>query len=633
MADTLTDAPIDATTGADGGGGADAAVRSPELRRGGRRMVISATMRAGWWIPIGTVASLVWVGAKILMPLAARSAIDEGFDPYDSAAIVKWCGIILVLAVFAAAGAGFRWYCAFYVAHRTEHVLRSRLFAHLQQLHFGYHDRSQIGNLMARANLDLRQINLLTVFVPVFVANVVMVIAILAVLFTINVKLTLLSLISFPLLAVGAAWFQRLLGPVATRLQERLADVSEVVEEGIAGIRVLKGFGAEQVQKDRLDDRAEQVRREAVALGRLRATFNPMLDLLPMVALVTVLYVGGKDAIDGTLTVGDIVAFSFLLLQLVFPLRMTSYIVAQFSRATASAARVQEVMVTEPEITDDDTAPVLPSGPGAVSFSGVQFAYHGARHFGGHRVADVLRDFDLEIAGGESVALVGPTGCGKSTVARLIPRFYDVAVGSVSIDGHDVRDVRLGSLRREIGLVFEETFLFSDTVWENLAFAAGGSESDISHDRIVRAAELAGADDFIRALPDGYDTMLGEHGFSLSGGQRQRLAIAARHPRRPACADPRRRDVGRRPVEGARDPRRAQRGDAGPHHVDHRPPAGDHRARRSRRVDGRGRPGRRNRCARRPPRHQRAVPPGAGGDLRAPESTTARRSPDGEVAP
>ena len=519
MTDTLIADPVTA----------DAAVRSPELRRGGRRMVIAATMRAGWWIPIGTMASLVWVGAKILMPLAARSAIDSGFDPYDRAEILKWCGIILFLAVLAAAGAGFRWYCAFYVAHRTEHVLRSRLFAHLQELHFGYHDQSQIGNLMARANLDLRQINLLTVFVPVFAANVVMVVTILAVLFTINVKLTLLSLISFPLLAVGAAWFQRLLSPVATRLQERLADVSEVVEEGVAGIRVLKGFGAEQVQKDRLDDCAEQVRREAVALGRLRATFNPMLDLLPMVALVTVLYVGGKDAIDGSLTVGDMVAFSFLLLQLVFPLRMTSYIVAQFSRATASAARVQEVMVTEPQIVDDEHAPALPPGPGAVSFSGVRFGYHGAG-----RAQFVLYDFDLEIAGGESVALVGPTGCGKSTVARLIPRFYEVDSGGVSIDGHDVRDVRLGSLRREIGLVFEETFLFSDTVWENLAFAAGGTESEISHDRIVRAAELAGADDFIRELPDGYDTLLGEHGFSLSGGQRQRLAIA-----RAILADPR----------------------------------------------------------------------------------------------
>ena len=322
----------------------------------------------------------------------------------------------------AALGAGFRWYCAFYVAHRTEHVLRSQLFAHLQQLHFGYHDRAQIGNLMARANLDLRQINQLVVFVPVFAANVVMVIAILVVLFALNVKLTLLALISFPLLAIGAAWFQRVLDPVAARLQERLAEVSEVVEEGVAGIRVGQGFrrraGGEGVAR-------RAGRAGSTGSGRARKRCVPRSTrcstCLPMVALVTVLYVGGKDAIDGSLTVGDLVAFSALLLQLVFPLRMTSYVVAQIARASASAARVQEVMVTEPEIADDESEPSIPPGPGAVSFTGVSFAYHGA--------ADVLRDFDLEIAGGESVALVGPTGCGKSTVARLIPRFYDVAVG------------------------------------------------------------------------------------------------------------------------------------------------------------------------------------------------------------
>jgi ATP-binding cassette subfamily B protein len=510
-----------------------AAVRSPELRRGGWRLMFRATKRAGWWIPGGLTASLLWVAAKIAVPLVAGAAIDEGFSPYDSSVILKWCGVIVVLSVVAAVCAGFRWYSAFYVAHRTEHVLRSQLFSHLQQLHFGYHDRAQIGNLMARANLDLRQINQLVVFTPVLAANVVMVIGILAVLFTLNVKLTLLSIITFPLLVFGALWFQRLLNPVAVRLQERLAQVSEVVEEGVAGVRVVKGLGAEQVETQRLDDRAEQVRGEAVALGKLRATFNPMLDLLPMVALVTVLYVGGKDAIDGVLTVGDLVAFSALLLQLVFPLRMTSYVVAQVARASASAARVQEVMVAEPEIAEDESLPPLAPGPGAVSFSGVRFAYHGGR--------DVLSAFDLELEGGESVALVGPTGCGKSTVARLIPRFYDPAAGSIRIDGVDVRSVRLGSLRREIGLVFEDTFLFSDTVWENLAFAARGAleqdrrgSTEVDAAEVERAARLAGADDFIRELPDGYQTMLGEHGFSLSGGQRQRLAIA-----RAILADPR----------------------------------------------------------------------------------------------
>ena len=493
-------------------------VRSPELRRGGWRMMARATKRAGKWIAIGLTVSIAWVAAKIVVPLAAAAAIDEGFDPYDGAVIVQWCAIILVLSVIAAVCAGLRWYSAFYCGHRTEHVLRSELFAHLQQLHFGYHDHAQIGNLMARANLDLRQINQLVVFTPVLAANVVMVVGIIAVLFTINVKLTLLSIISFPLLVIGAVWFQKLLTPVAVRLQERLAQVSTVVEEGVAGVRVVKGLGAEEVEIGRLDGRAEQVRVEAVALGRLRSTFNPLLDLLPMVALVTVLYVGGKDVIDGELTIGDLVAFSALLLQLVFPLRMTSYVVAQVARASAAAARVQEVMVAEPEIVEDESLPELPGGPGAVSFAGVRFAYFDGR--------DVLRGFDLELAGGESVALVGPTGCGKSTVARLIPRFYDALDGSVSIDGRDVRDVRLGSLRREIGLVFEDTFLFSDTVWENLAFAARDGSDHVDRALVERAAALAGADDFIRELPDGYETLLGEHGFSLSGGQRQRLAIA-----------------------------------------------------------------------------------------------------------
>jgi ATP-binding cassette subfamily B protein len=352
----------------------------------------------------------------------------------------------------------------------------------------------------------------------VLAANFVMVIGIVVVLCTIDVKLTLVSIITFPLLAVAAVWFQRLLTPVATRLQDRLARVSTVVEEGVAGVRVVKGLGAERVEIDRLVGGAGAVRDEAVALGRLRSNFNPLLDLLPMIALVTVLYVGGDDVIGGSLSIGDLVAFSALLLQLVFPLRMTSYVVAQVARASAAAARVQEVMVAEPEITEDDSLPELAAGPGAVQFRGVRFAYHGGR--------DVLRDFDLDLEGGESVALVGPTGCGKSTVARLVPRFYDVDAGAVTIDGHDVRGVRLGSLRREIGLVFEETFLFSDTVWDNLAFAARQGSDHVDRDEVERAARLAGADDFIRALPDGYDTLLGEHGFSLSGGQRQRLAIA-----------------------------------------------------------------------------------------------------------
>ena len=379
-----------------------------------------------------------------------------------------------------------------------------------------------------------------------------MVVAILAVLFTLNVKLTLLAVISFPLLAVGAAWFQKLLDPVAARLQERLAEVSEVVEEGVAGIRVRQGVRRRAGGEGRCSTAApSRCAREAVALGRLRATFNPLLDLLPMVALVTVLYVGGKDAIDGSLTVGDLVAFSALAAAARLPAAH------DVVRGRADLARVGVGRARAG--SDGDRAgdrrrrvgAADPTGPGR----GVVLGRVASRTTA---VNDVLRDFDLEIAGGESVALVGPTGCGKSTVARLIPRFYDVAVGSVCIDGHDVRDVRLGSLRREIGLVFEETFLFSDTVWENLAFAAGGGEGDAEHERIVHAARARRC----RRLHPRAARRL------RHAARRARLlalgwpAPAAGHrprdPRRPARADPRRRHLRRRPHEGARDPRRAR---------------------------------------------------------------------------
>jgi ATP-binding cassette subfamily B protein len=295
-----------------------------------------------------------------------------------------------------------------------------------------------------------------------------------------------------------------------------------VVEESGAGVRVVKGLGAEQVQTTRLATEADDVYRESMAAAMTRARFVPALELLPNIGLIAVLAYGGHQVLNGSLSLGALVAFNVYIGMLVVPLRMLGMIVAQAQRAVASGERVDEVLTTEPQIADAAHPRALPSGGGEVRFAAVRFGYG--------RPRPVLDGFDLTVAAGESVALVGPTAAGKTTVARLIPRFYDVEAGAISIDGVDVRELRLRDLRRSVGIVFEDTFLFSDTIAANIAFA----DPDAPADAVERAAALAGAHEFITDLPEGYATRIGERGYSLSGGQRQRIAIA-----RAILADPR----------------------------------------------------------------------------------------------
>jgi ATP-binding cassette subfamily B protein len=474
------------------------------------------------WIVLGVGAALGWTVAKIAIPLFALEAIDHGVDPYDGAALARWSLLIVAATLVVGVFTFGRRYCAFAISLRAEAELRRRLFDHLQRLHFGYHDRAEIGELMARVSTDAKQVQMLLVFIPVAGANVVMVLGVAVVLFVLNAKLAAVSLAALPVLAAAAIRFSHRLGPVAMGLQERLAGVSHAVEESVSGIRVVKAFGAEERQRRRLGTTADGVYSQAMGLARLRAAFNPLLEVLPMVGLIAVLYVGGREVIDGNLTVAALIAFNFYILQLVVPLRMTSFMVAQLSRASAAAARVHEILATEPEIVERPDAVPLPDGAGEVRFEDVTFGYRPG--------VPVLRDVDLVVRPGESVAIVGPTGSGKSTVARLLPRFYDVDAGRVLIDGVDVRDLRLGDLRDAVAMVFEDTFLFTDTVRANIAL----TDADAPAEVVERAARLAGGHDFVANLPEGYDTVLGEHGYSLSGGQRQRVAIA-----RAILADPR----------------------------------------------------------------------------------------------
>jgi ATP-binding cassette, subfamily B, bacterial len=485
--------------------------------------LLREAMRAHWQgISLGMAIGVVWTLSKVTVPILIQRAIDDGIRGDGS--LLFWSLSIVVAGAVSGVATGARRYVAFQNARAVEADYRDRVFVHAQRLHFGFHDRYQTGQLMSRGNTDLQQFQNFITMLPITAANLLTVILASIVLLLLNWSLALLALAGLPLANYFGRRFATVLHPAVRGIQEESAQLANVVDETVAGIRVVKGFGAEQVRFDALAVEAEDVRDQSLLAAKARSTYLPALELVPNIGLVAVLGYGGHQVLNGTLEVGELVLFNIYVVLLIQPLRMLGMIVANFQRATAAGARVASLLATPIAIVDPEhPVDLATSGPlGGVSFRNVCFSYADGQ--------PVLDGFDFEVAPGESVAIVGRTGSGKSTIARLLARFYDVDSGSIEIDGVDVRSARVDDLRRSIGLVFEETFLFSSSVRDNIAFgAANATQADVE-----RAARLAGADEFIAALPHGYDTELGERGFSLSGGQRQRLAIA-----RAVASDPR----------------------------------------------------------------------------------------------
>lgn len=497
--------------------------------RDGARLIGSA-LRAQWGgLAIGISVGLLWTAAKVASPLLVQEAVDEGITPRDLEAVRFWAIMLAIMAVIAAMFTGLRRYWAFRQARRVEAGLRDRVFAHVQRLHFGFHDRVQTGDLLSRANTDLQQIQFSVVLIPLTISNAVTVLAVTVILLTVDPLLTLVALGALPLLNVLGTRFSRRLHPEVMAVQRESAELASVVEETVSGVRVIKGFGADEVQANRLCAEADDLYDASIRATKVRARFLPAMEVLPNVGLIAVLGVGGHQVLSGSLTLGQLMAFTVYITLLIWPLRMLGMIIAQAQRSIAAAQRVQEVLSSDPDIADPAHPVALPArsgdgiAAGEVRFENVRFSY-------GDDQPLVLDGLDLGIAAGESVALVGATGSGKSTIARLLPRFYDADSGRVCIDGVNVCDLALDELRAAVGLVFEDTFLFSDTIAANIAFS--NPEADASE--IERASLLSGAAEFIEDMPDGYDTLVGERGFSLSGGQRQRIAIA-----RAILADPR----------------------------------------------------------------------------------------------
>jgi ATP-binding cassette subfamily B protein len=491
-------------------------------RRGAWRVIVDLLQRDLGRVVVAGVLAIALNGLRLLVPLMVREAIDRGLDPYDGGELVRRGIAILVVSVLSAGVFSWQFYAVMQVALSAEAHVRQRLFDQFQRLHFAFHDRAPTGELMARATSDLQQVQMLFVWIPLGASFVAVVGATAVLLVRMSPSLAVVALAPLSLFLVAAVAFAQRMEPRSLELQEALAEVSGVAEESITGIRVVKGFGAEDAQRARMADRAHQVWNRGIGIARVRGDFAPMLEQVPMLGIAAVLAVGGRQVVRGDLTLGELVAFNAFILLLLTPLRYTAQLITTVSRASVSAGRVHALLSLEPAVADDPDAPALADGPGEVTFTGVTFDYGAA--------SPVLAGVDLVVPAGTSVALVGRTGSGKSTLARLLPRFYEVSSGTIAIDGADIRSVRLSSLRRSVGIVFEDTFLFSDTVRSNIAFAA----PDASEVDVERAARLAGADEFVVALPQGYETVLGESGFSLSGGQRQRIAIA-----RAILADPR----------------------------------------------------------------------------------------------
>ena len=471
---------------------------------------------------ISVVLAIGSQGAALGAILLTRSVVNV--LRHDQLNRLPWLvGLVVALGLTRALMMSGRRLIAGKQALLVEMDMRTAIYAKLVRLSFGFYDRHQTGQLMSRATVDLQGVRFFLGYGLIFFfQHVFTVIGVGIVVFLISWKLALIVIAIAPVLVAVAYRYSHVAHPLLRDVQQKMADVATVAEENIVGVHVVKSFAQEDAELAKFKRSSEEVFGLSVKANRQRAFYIPLLSFLPLLAQGAILLVGGRMVARGTLSLGDFVVFNLFLALLVLPLRQLGMWIGQAQRATASGERIFQVIDEPEDIRDAPDARELPPGPGLVSFEGVTFGYDPER--------PVLHDLDLDLAAGRIVALIGHTGSGKTTVASLVPRFYDVQAGRVLIDGHDVRKLTLTSLRREIGVIAQDPFLFSATVRENIAFG----RPDATEEDVERAARHAQAHEFIAALPEGYDTVIGERGITLSGGQRQRVAIA-----RALVVDPR----------------------------------------------------------------------------------------------
>jgi ATP-binding cassette subfamily B protein len=455
--------------------------------------------------------------ADLAVPRMTQAVIDKGILRHDMGVILRISLAMLGVTVLSAAFTVGNTVLAVRVSQTVSADLRRDLFVHIQSLSFGNLDRLQTGQLMIRLTSDVAQImQFILMMMRMFVRAPLMIVGSLILLFSTNWQLALIMLVLMPA-SMAVLWvFVARTQPLYLQVQRKLGRLSTVLQENLAGVRVVKAFVRARHEARRFDQTNTELMSQTVQVGQLMAVLMPLLRLIANLGTLAVVYLGGLQAITGKLSVGQIVAFNNYIMSTMFPLMNLGMVINLVASADASASRIYEVIDSEPAIRESPEAVPLPAVSGRVLMENVSFSYNGdAREL-------VLRDINLSAEPGEMVAVLGATGSGKSTLVDLIPRFYDVTPGRVTVDGTDIRQVTLDSLRSQVAVALQESILFEGTVRDNIRYG----RPDASDDEVMAAAAAAQAHDFIMALPEGYDSHIGQRGVNLSGGQKQRLAIA-----------------------------------------------------------------------------------------------------------
>ncbi len=486
----------------------------PDTSRSWLRRALPVVAAHKWTVAIALGCSFVGLVLQVQIPNLLNEAITNAVQHHRTS-LATYVWEVLGFGVGAGVAAFVSRLYLMRTAYSMEYDLRHLLYEHLTQMSFSFYDRVQSGQLISRANSDVRSVNLYLTFAPAILVQCAVAVVAFGYMLAISVPLAIVAMVTMPLVYVAGTRMRKILFPVSWLIQARLAEVATIVDENVNGVRIVKAFDAEARELRALARAATRLRWANVRDYDLRARYTPAVQNLPQLGLALVLLVGGELVIHGQLGIGAILAFSAYIVMLQAPFQMLGQLIMMGQRAAASAGRIYELIDEQPDIVDAPDASPLGAVAGDVAFEDVAFSYRGD-------LPRALDGFSLHLRPGETVALVGRTGSGKSTVARLIARYYDVTAGAVRIDGRDVRSVTLSSLRDRVGIVLDEPFLFSTSIRDNIAYGRPGA----SLAEVEAAARAAQADGFIAELPNGYDTVVGERGYTLSGGQRQRIAIA-----------------------------------------------------------------------------------------------------------